>query len=199
MAAQLAAQLHALDRRNKNGRPYVTHLIRVAGRVATLEGATEDMVAAAFLHDHPEDHAKTHEEADAMLQELEKTLGEPVAKLVHELTNASKLWMYSPRPPRAERKRHDREKLAMASREAKIIKLVDRIDNLNETISDMEGGYDTDAKFAKLYAHESLQLLEDSLVMTHNELEAELRDVITRVHKVADALMLERMARPVRR
>ena len=54
--------------------------------------------------------------------------------------------------PRAERKRRDRERLAKAPKEAQIIKLLERIDNLPD------GGLEDD--FKKLYAQESILLAE---------------------------------------
>ena len=51
-----------------------------------------------------------------------------------------------------------------------MIKLVDRIDNLNEL--DWADG------FSQVYAHESLLPLDEALVGTDSELEEELRNII---------------------
>ena len=61
-AARVADRIHAKQRRKGNGQPYILHPIRVAGRVATLEVATDEMVAAAFLHDVIEDTEATEAE-----------------------------------------------------------------------------------------------------------------------------------------
>jgi (p)ppGpp synthase/HD superfamily hydrolase len=141
-AAQFAREAHGTQTRKYNGRPYVEHPARVASRVALYPEATEAMVAAAFLHDVLED-------TQTIFYDLVKEFGSEVAALVQELTNTSKI--DQPVLPRDERKRMDRERLVKVSREAKIIKLIDRIDNLR----DMFGA---SVKFVRLYAEESLSL-----------------------------------------
>lgn len=140
-AAQLARQAHGHQTRKYTGRPYIEHPARVAGMVAIHPLATEEMIAAAFLHDTLEDTGLSQEQ-------IEKATNRWTLELVRYLTNASK----GSKLPRAERKKMDREHLAKAPVEAKIIKLIDRIDNLRE----MEGAQ---ADFMKLYAEESLLLL----------------------------------------
>lgn len=98
------------------------------------------MVAAAWLHDVVED-------TSVGLEEIRSLFGNGVADLVGWLTNPSK----GMNLPRADRKRIDREHLAKAPREAKIIKMLDCLDNLSE----MEAA---PADFKKLYGEESLLL-----------------------------------------
>lgn len=142
-AAQYAANAHEGQTRKYTGAPYITHPIRVAGRVAIRPDATEIMVAAAFLHDVLEDTPITQMQMAAALGPQ----GDPVTMLVIQLTNASK----SLKAPRKERKRMDVEYLAKASHEAKIIKMIDRIDNLQEM--------DPKDAFGVLYSQESLELV----------------------------------------
>lgn len=154
LAAQFAAKCHEGQVRKYNGLPYITHPIRVAGRVATHPIANRPLVAAAFLHDVVEDCGISFEELDVRF-------GSVVAHYVGELTNTSKATGLK----RAERKRFDRERIAIVSREAKIVKLIDRIDNLREI--------NPDDGFCQLYAKESLLLLE-VLKGVDDELENEL-------------------------
>jgi (p)ppGpp synthase/HD superfamily hydrolase len=157
-AAQFAHHRHDGQVRKFSGKPYITHPIRVAGRVAIHRKATETMVVAAFLHDVVED-------TPTEISDLIEFFGEDVAELVDELTNDKTI-----EGNRQERKRVQREKLKNASYEAKLIKLIDRIDNLGEIpLSD---------GFAVVYARESLLLLEEALVGTDENLEKELRDII---------------------
>jgi (p)ppGpp synthase/HD superfamily hydrolase len=142
-AAQFAAQCHKNQCRKYNGAPYITHPIRVAGRTATHELATDELVAAAFLHDVVED-------CNISLGQIALMFGEKVASYVCELTNIPK--EFRPDANRAERKRQDRERISTISREAKVVKLIDRIDNLRE-IDPNEG-------FAQKYADESMLLVE---------------------------------------
>lgn len=142
-AAQFAAKCHEGQFRKYNGAPYITHPIRVAGRTATHELATEELVAAAFLHDVVED-------CNISLGQIKPIFGEKVASYVFELTNLPK--ELRPEANRAERKRQDRERIATISREAKVVKLIDRIDNLREI--------DINEDFAKKYADESMLLVK---------------------------------------
>lgn len=164
VAAELARRAHTGQKRKYNGRPYVEHPARVAARTAIHPGSTEEMVAAAFLHDVLEDTAVTGEE-------LLKTTNAVVYDLVEWMTNRSK--KTHPTANRAERKQIDRNRLAGAPGQVKIIKLIDRIDNLRE----MEGA---DPGFSKLYAKESLLLCE-ALRDGDRDLAAELYGIAMRM------------------
>lgn len=139
-AAALAVRAHEGQTRKYTGFPYVTHPARVAGRTAILPGATEEMIAAAYLHDVLEDTKVSREE-------IEKETSPLVGNLVDQMTNRSKASGLS----RAERKAMDRERLSTVSMEAKKIKILDRIDNLLEMT-------DAPVDFKKRYTDESLFL-----------------------------------------
>lgn len=141
-AAALAVRAHEGQKRKYNGRPYVTHPARVAGRVGLLPDVTEEMVAAAYLHDVLEDTTMTRDE-------IERATSPQVGFYVDWMTNKSKGLSL----PRAERKAMDRKRLMEAPIQVKQIKLIDRIDNLTE----MAGAKDD---FKKVYAEESIQLAE---------------------------------------
>ena len=68
LAAQFARQAHKSQKRKHNGTPFIAHPARVAGRVATLEGATEDLVVAAYLHDVVED-------TDCTIEQVQREFG----------------------------------------------------------------------------------------------------------------------------
>lgn len=158
-AARFAAKLHEGQTRKYNGRPYIEHPNRIAGRVANRMDSSEEMVAAAFLHD-------TLEDCDVNAAQIATVCNFTVARIVSELTNPSK----GSRAPRAERKQMDREHIAKASQEARVIKLLDRIDNLNEMVG-------CDPQFAVKYAEESRLLLK-ALRRTDESLEDELAQAI---------------------
>jgi len=141
-AAALAREAHSGQRRKYNDLPYVVHPARVAGRVAIHPDATEDMVAAAFLHDVVED-------TTVLIETIRRETNPEVAGFVRWMTNPSK----GLKILRAERKKMDREHLARAPWQVKIIKLIDRIDNLTEMTGAPED-------FARLYADESFRLVE---------------------------------------
>jgi (p)ppGpp synthase/HD superfamily hydrolase len=161
-AAAFARQAHAGQKRKYNDRPFIFHPARVAGRVAVHPQATETMVAAAFLHDVVEDTPCT-------LEEVSAEFGPEVVRLVDELTNPSK----GSKAPRRERKQQDREHLAQVNLEAKIIKLLDRIDNLQEMTEAPSG-------FVRLYCEES-RLLAEVIGDADPELKAELLDGVGRL------------------
>lgn len=163
-AAQFAEQAHRGQTRKYTGRPYITHPIRVAGRVATHSLATPDLVAAAFLHDVVED-CGTRPEILAII------FNRAVHNIVMQLTNL-------PRMEGESRKKHklrEIDRMSIAPQEVKLIKLIDRTDNLNEI--------DPTKKFAKPYAQESLDLLEGALVFTDHNLEKEMLAVIQKILK----------------
>lgn len=159
-AAALAKQAHAGMKRKYNDLPYIVHPARVAGRVAVLSDVTQEMVAAAFLHDVLEDTAVT-------VEEIEAQTNAQVAFYVDWMTNKPK----NVNLPRAERKAMDRERLAGAPREVKLIKMVDRIDNLREMTQ-------APGAFRVKYGEESLllaEVLKDADTDLAQELLAEAR------------------------
>jgi (p)ppGpp synthase/HD superfamily hydrolase len=165
-AVQLANLAHVGQIRKYNGRPYITHPLRVMNRYMLLPDATMSGACAAVLHD-------TIEDTNLTKQSLEKTFSDAgtVAGIVVELTNPSKLY---PELKRAERKAMDREHIHGASLTARQIKLIDRRDNLCEM--DPAG----DPSFAALYLNESDKLL-DALRGTDAVLEDELHGAIERL------------------
>jgi (p)ppGpp synthase/HD superfamily hydrolase len=107
-----------------------------------MPGVTEEVVAAAWLHDVIED-------CDDYRKRMLANFPKHTVELVIGLTNPSKTRTDL---KRAERKALDREHIAKGSYWVKVIKLIDRIDN----IRDMGAA---DAGFRRLYGEESLKLL----------------------------------------
>jgi len=121
--------------------PYIVHPAEVAGIVAELEGATFEMVAAAWLHDVVEDTGVTIEDICA-------EFGPEVATLVGWLTDVSCLEDGN----RAVRKAIDREHTAAAPAEAQTVKLADLIANTRSIVKH-------DVAFARTYLEEKRLLL----------------------------------------
>jgi (p)ppGpp synthase/HD superfamily hydrolase len=176
-AATLAVHYHKHHVRH-SGVPYMTHIWRVAGRVATISGMGPNHVAAAYLHDVLEDiDSKEINAFSAAHDTIFEQCGRPVLEMVLWLTNASLVMSGS----REERKAADRLKLRTAPVDVKVIKLVDRIDNLVETRSDIERGLDKNLEFALKYARESRLLWHEALAGSNKDLENELDAAITQV------------------
>lgn len=153
-AAKLAETAHRKQKRKYTGRPYIEHPMRVAGRVTLLDDATEEEIAAAWLHDVIED-------CDPVWNTVIKDkMPERVHDLVLELTNPSKeVAKRHTGMHRKDRKAHDRQHYVGASVWAKRIKFCDRIDN----IRDMQGAEDG---FKHVYMDETLLLANVLLDVT---------------------------------
>ena len=115
-AREFARRAH-LGQRKKNGRPMIEHLTAVCELVATAAGEHDpELLAAALLHDAVED-GHTDE------RELRERCGPRVAALVAQLSD----------PPGlrgAARRAWQIEHARSLSRDAKLIKLADKIDNI---------------------------------------------------------------------
>lgn len=143
-ALSFALKAHAsIDQRRKyTGDAYIVHPVAVARLVEQVPGATEAMLAAAYLHDVVED-------TPATIEQIRDAFGVEVARLVDELTDKS-----TPADGnRAARMAIDRARLAAASPQAKTIKLADLIDNSQSILRH-------DPKFAAVYLAEKAQLLD---------------------------------------
>ena len=156
-AAKLAKQAHAGQTRKYRPLPYIVHPARVAARTTLLDDVTAEEVAAAWLHDVIEDTSLDQDDL------RRQSIPDRAVQLVVELTNPSKR---HPDLRRAQRKEMDREHLGTISREARRIKLIDRIDNLRDLM-------EADDAFRSLYVAESVMLVE-RLRGIEEELEQEL-------------------------
>ncbi|KAM9318273.1 guanosine-3',5'-bis(diphosphate) 3'-pyrophosphohydrolase MESH1 [Pholidichthys leucotaenia] len=115
-----AAEKHRSQRRkDPEGSPYINHPIGVARILSHEGGVTEvEVLQAALLHDTVEDTDTTHEE-------LEAKFGPTVARIVWEVTDDKSL-------PKQERKRLQVEHAPHCSRQAKLVKLADKLYNLRD-------------------------------------------------------------------
>ena len=136
-----AAHAAVAQLRKYTGEPYIVHPADVVRIVSTVEH-TDEMLAAAWLHDVVEDTGVTNEVIRA-------EFGDKVAELVGWLTDVSR----PEQGNRATRKAIDRAHSAMAPAEAQTIKLADLISNTRSIMAH-------DEKFAKTYLEEKRLLLE---------------------------------------
>ena len=118
-AAAFAAQRHSDQRRKgKRAAPYINHPIAVSACLADVGVEDADILAAALLHD-------TVEDTNTSLAELEELFGQRVASIVAEVTDDKSL-------PKAERKLRQIASAPTKSHEAKLVKLADKICNLQD-------------------------------------------------------------------
>ena len=119
-ALTFAARKHR-DQRRKDARasPYINHPIALADVLVNEAGVADvEVLCAALLHDTIEDTETTPEE-------LECEFGRDIADIVVELTDNKML-------KKRTRKRMQIAHAASASRQAKLVKLADKICNLRD-------------------------------------------------------------------
>ena len=136
-----AAHAAVGQRRKYTDQPYIVHPARVATTVAKF-GGTDDMIAAAYLHDVVED-------TGVSIVDIQNMFGTDVALIVDGLTDVSK----PEDGNRAERKAMDRDHSAAATYEAQFVKCADIIDNAHDI-------GDNDPSFNLVYRKEMLLLIE---------------------------------------
>jgi (p)ppGpp synthase/HD superfamily hydrolase len=118
-AAHLAAQWHVHQRRKgAAGEPFINHLLEVSNLVTqATSGSEPNVTIAALLHDAIEDQ-------DVTAETIASEFGQHIANIVLEVTDDKSL-------PKAERKRLQIVETAPhKSREAKLVKLADKISNI---------------------------------------------------------------------
>ncbi|MDO4628649.1 MAG: HD domain-containing protein [Planctomycetia bacterium] len=130
-ALKWVCEIHAQQRRRLHQDPYVGHLLRVGGMI--LEWATdEDEALAALLHDAAEDCG-----GYAMLEEIRCRFGEKVARLVEQCSDSLAVDADKKAPWR-ERKEAHIARTATAEREARLIMLCDKLDNMRSLLNQLE-------------------------------------------------------------
>ena len=158
-AREYAKQAHRDQKRKWTGEPYFVHPERVAIAVLSREDSDEDMVAAAYMHDVPEDiwapDCKTNQDWDLRWIDFEQLFNNNIARLVRGLTNYSK--QIDSKEHRAVRKKLDRDYLKYQNKVVHILKLEDRYDNVLDMVSYPQN---IESSFMKLYEKETSDLLE---------------------------------------
>ena len=131
----------AIDQKRKyTGECYTVHLKEVA-EIVKGAGGSQEMIAAAWLHD-------TVEDTGVSIADVHQFFGPAVAELVDWLTDVSK----PEDGNRKTRKALDRDHLAKAPADAQTIKLADLISNSASIL-------EKDPGFAKVYLAEARELL----------------------------------------
>lgn len=150
--AQVASKMahQAIGQKRKYiDHPYYTHPDRVA-RMVKFHGGTDEMVAAAYLHDVIEDTFVTYED-------IFMSFGRGVADLVQGLTDQ---YVDPSFGNRAKRKELERDRLSRENGEVQTIKYADLIDNTESIV-------EHDPNFAVVYLKEKKKLLA---VMTKGDI-----------------------------
>jgi guanosine-3',5'-bis(diphosphate) 3'-pyrophosphohydrolase len=168
-AVAFAADKHRNQRRkDAEASPYINHPIALANVLAN-EGGVEDVtvLCAAVLHDTIEDTETTSEELQAIF-------GHKVAAVVMEVTDDKSL-------EKSLRKQRQVEHAPHISKEAKLVKLADKISNLRDIIASPPADWSAERKqnyfewAAKVVAgvrgvHPDLEAIFDGLMSRQNDL-----------------------------
>ena len=152
-AKMFATAAHAAigQKRKYSGDDYIVHPQRVAA-IVEKHGGTDEMIAAAWLHD-------TVEDTDVTPELITEMFGDDVASIVEGLTDVS----LPSDGNRAKRKSIDRMHSASASTEAQFVKCADIIDNSWDIA-------ENDLSFAKVYKSEVFLLLHAMTKVKHTEI-----------------------------
>jgi guanosine-3',5'-bis(diphosphate) 3'-pyrophosphohydrolase len=129
-ALGFAARKHRDQRRKDHAAsPYINHPIALLEVLCNEAGIAEpEVLCAALLHD-------TVEDTETSLEEVAAAFGPRIAAIVLEVTDDKSL-------SRAERKRLQVERSGGASREARLVKLADKICNLRDVARAPPIGWD---------------------------------------------------------
>lgn len=128
-AINFAAKKHrSQKRKGADGEPYINHPLEVLNLLTSV-GKIEDfnILIAAVLHDTIEDTETTEEE-------ISKLFGAEVCKVVLELTDDKSL-------PKPARKQLQIEHAPYLSKDAKQIKLCDKISNIRDILENPPDGW----------------------------------------------------------
>jgi guanosine-3',5'-bis(diphosphate) 3'-pyrophosphohydrolase len=155
-AATYAATQHGIQKRkDKTGLPYINHPLGVAEILARVAQVTDPLtLQAALLHD-------TVEDTDATPEDLERQFGSKVRDIVMEVTDDESL-------PKPERKQRQIDNAPNLSREARLIRIADKIYNCSEIRPDSPHEWSLEKKLAYLSWAETVV---SRIRGTHPELE----------------------------
>jgi guanosine-3',5'-bis(diphosphate) 3'-pyrophosphohydrolase len=137
-AISLAKAAHLGQYRRDSDEEYIVHPARVAMRVALLRYTTAEMICAAWLHDVVED-------TSVSLEAIRERFGDKVASLVKDLTfktDGLRELTYQ------QKKEVQNAHTAAASFQAKSIKILDRLDNVNDYAKAIRAGKEKHGQLA---------------------------------------------------
>jgi len=169
VARDYAAKAHAGQTRADGVTPYVSHTQRVAANVEKFKKSKniDALIAAGHLHDTIEDTDTTHED-------LEKMFGALVASLVVELTSDKE-------QVKAQGKtEYLSKKMAGMSSYALVIKLADRLDNVQDIATAKSPSW---RRKYKLETQKILNYIEKNRVLsgTHQKIIGLIREKLDEV------------------
>ena len=126
-AIVFAVRAHAGTERRGKGFPYIVHPMEAVAIVATMT-SDQELLAAAALHD-------TVEDTDVTISQIREEFGERIASIVADESDS-----FMPEVPEEQswhtRKQAAIDRLSMASRDAKMVALGDKLSNMRAIARD---------------------------------------------------------------
>lgn len=161
-AVKVASTAHKFQMRKDGVTPFICHPIIVADLISSVGGVqNEDILAAAILHDIIEDTPTSYEEVKSMF-------GSTIANIIMECSDDKSLL-------KAERKLIQVAEARYKSYAAKIVKLADKIANMNDILNNPPTTWDKDRKLA--YFDWSKEVVDAGLRGNNPNLESMFDDV----------------------
>ena len=161
-ALRTASIAHKFQMRKDGHTPFINHPIKVAELISSVGGIQNEIIlCSAILHDIIEDTPTTFEE-------VKNTFGKEIADIIMECSDDKNL-------PKEERKRLQVKTVKYKSNNAKIVKLADKIANMNDIIINPPSDWDTDRKLE--YFYWSKDVVDAGLRGINPNLEAMFDDV----------------------
>ena len=131
-AAAFAAEKHRTQRRKDIDTPFINHPIQLAYILVQADIEDPVVLAAALLHDTIEDTQTTHDE-------IEIVFGHEVANIVAECSDDKSL-------TKLERKQAQIDHASHISHKARLVKLADKIANVNDLHDAPPAGWSLERK-----------------------------------------------------
>lgn len=128
-AFEYTARFHRRQTRKGTDIPYLAHVLGVASLVLEY-GGSDKQVAAALLHDVPEDHG-----GEDRLQEIEKKFGKKVARIVRDCSD-SLVGDPAKKEKWTKRKKRYVKHLRKASHDVLLVSCADKLYNAKATLED---------------------------------------------------------------
>ncbi len=169
-AIDFALKVHKWKYRSGNNLPYFWHPMSVAKKIQEIKGVTnlELLMTVAILHDTVEEW----KHLNVTIQEIREIFWEPVASLVDELTSDPE------EMEKIGRIEYLKRKMENMSDNALIVKLADRLHNVEDIITASE-------KFQMRYNEETTEILDHleswvrKLTYIHIHLIAKIRKILS--------------------
>ena len=161
-ALAFSAEKHRTQKRKDIDKsPYINHPIALANILAQRWVIDENVLCAAILHD-------TLEDTETTADELRKNFGEKITSIVLEVSDDKSL-------EKEVRKQLQIDHAASLSKEAKLVKLADKIANITDIINTPPAGWSKERK-QEYFAW--AKAVVDNLRGVHQGLEGDFDDLV---------------------